>query len=173
MDHTAVLKKLANLGLPNFLVGWQTGFLCERKQRVKLGQHLSDWSQVKAEVPQGTLVVPISFLLHINDLHTVVSHVKYVNDSSLWEVCGADGSDSVLQVATDQVVEWSARNLMAINAEETKGMMISFSKKPVTPPPVTINSTAIEHTETFKLLGVVLSNKHDWSDHCEYLHTKG
>ena len=35
------------------------------------------------------------------------------------------------------------------------------------PPPVTINNTAIERTETFKLLGVVLSNKLDWSDHCD------
>ena len=173
VDHMTVLKKLANLGLPNFLVRWLTEFLCERRQWVKLGQHLSEWSQVRAGVPQGTLVGPISFLLHINHLQTVVSHVKYVDDSSLWEVCGADGGNSLIQVATDQAVEWSARNLMTINAEKTKEMMISFSNKPVAPPPVTINNTAIERTETFKLLGVVLSNKLDWSDHCEYLHTKG
>ena len=147
--------------------------LCKRRQRVKLGQHLSEWSQVRAGVPHGTLVGPISFLLHINDLQTVVNHVKYVDDSSLWEVCGADGGNSLIQVATDQAVEWSARNLMTINAEKTKEMMISFSNKPVAPPPVTINNTAIERTETFELLGVVLSNKLDWSDHCEYLHTKG
>ena len=95
------------------------------------------------------------------------------SDSSLWEVCGADGGNSLIQVATDQSVEWSARNLMTINAEKTKEMMISFSIKPVAPSPMTINNTAIERTETFKLLGVVLSNKLDWSDHCEYLHTKG
>ena len=29
VDHTTVLKKLANLGLPNFLVRWLTEFLCE------------------------------------------------------------------------------------------------------------------------------------------------
>ena len=28
VDHTIVLEKLANLGLPNFLVRWLTGFLC-------------------------------------------------------------------------------------------------------------------------------------------------
>ena len=173
VDHTTVVKKLANLGLPNFLVRWLTELLCERRQWVKLGQHRSEWSQVRAGVPEGTLVAPISFLLHINDLQTVVNHVKYVDDSSLWEVCGADGGNSLIQVATDQAVEWSARNLMTINAEKTKEMMISFSNKPVAPPPVTISNTAIERTETFKLLGVVLSNKLDWSDHCEYLHTKG
>ena len=93
-----------------------------------------------------------------------------MDDGSLWEVCGADGGDSVLQVATHQAVEWSARNLMTINAEKTKETIISFSNKSVASPPVTINNTAIERTETFKLLWVVLSHKLDWSDHCEYLH---
>ena len=116
---------------------------------------------------------PISFLLHINDLQTIVNHVKYVDDSSLWEVCGADGRDSVIQVATDQAMECSARNLMAINADKTKELMISLSKKPKARPPVTISNTVIERTETFRVLGVVLSNKLDWSDHCEYLHTNG
>ena len=84
VDHTTVLKKLASLGLPNFLVRWLTEFLCERRQRVKLGQHLSEWSQVRAGVPRGTLVGPISFPLYINDLQTVVNQVKYVDGSSLW-----------------------------------------------------------------------------------------
>ena len=68
VDHTTVLKKLTNLGLPSLLVRWLTGFLCERRQRVRLGQCLSDWSHVNAGVLQGTLAVSISFLLHINHL---------------------------------------------------------------------------------------------------------
>ena len=95
----------------------------------------------------------------------MVNHVKYADDRSLWKVRGADGSDSVIQVATDQAVKWSARNLMTINAEKTKEIIISFFKKPVAPPPVTIDNTAIERIETFKLLGVALSKKLDWSDH--------
>ena len=62
---------------------------------------------------------------------------------------------------------------MTVNAEKTQETIISFPTEPVAPLPVTINNTAIERTETFKLLGVVLSNKLDWPDHCEYLHTKG
>ena len=41
VNHTTVLKKLANLRVPNFLVRWLREFLCERRQRVKLGQNLS------------------------------------------------------------------------------------------------------------------------------------
>ena len=95
-DHTIVLEKLTNLGLPNFLIRWLTRFLCQHEQRVKVGQHLSDWSQVNARVPLCIfrVVGSVSFLLHINDLQTIANHTKYVDDSSLWEVCRADGSDS-------------------------------------------------------------------------------
>ena len=65
--------------------------------------------------------------------------------------------------------------VFTINAEKTNEMMISFSNKPVAPPPVTINNTVIEHTETFKLLGVrggCLTSS-SGPDHCECLHTKG
>ena len=65
--------------------------------------------------------------------------------------------------------------VFTINAEKTNEMMISFSNKPVAPPPVTINNTVIEHTETFKLLwvrgGCLTSSS--GPDHCECLHTKG
>ena len=55
VDHTILLDKLANLGLPNFIVKWMTSFLCRRQQRVKIGQYVSDWSTINAGVPQGTL----------------------------------------------------------------------------------------------------------------------
>ena len=37
-DHIILLGKLANLGLPNFLVKWLTAFF-RRKQRIKREQH--------------------------------------------------------------------------------------------------------------------------------------
>ncbi len=43
VDHHILLTKLSNLGLPDFLVRWMTAFLCERQQRVKIGQTTSSW----------------------------------------------------------------------------------------------------------------------------------
>ncbi len=51
VDHKILLPKLANAGLPNFLIKWITNFLCERKQRIKIGSTTSEWKQMKAGVP--------------------------------------------------------------------------------------------------------------------------
>ena len=37
VDHHTLLTKCTSLGLPNFIIKWLTSFLCQRKQRVKIG----------------------------------------------------------------------------------------------------------------------------------------
>ena len=37
VDHHTLLIKCTSLGLPNFIIKWLTSFLCQRKQRVKIG----------------------------------------------------------------------------------------------------------------------------------------
>ena len=40
VDPTILFGKMANLGLPMFVVRWLTSFLCERGQRVRVGKHV-------------------------------------------------------------------------------------------------------------------------------------
>ena len=101
-DHKVLMSKMARLGIPNFLIGWLTSFLTGRQQRVKLGEVTSDWTSVIAGVPQGTLMGTVTFLFHINDLHTDCDTVKYVDDSTIWDVCSDRGVGSKLQEAAAQ-----------------------------------------------------------------------
>ena len=94
MDHNILIEKLKNAGLPSFLVKWIYAFLCDRKQRIKIGDVMSEWASIKAGVRQGTLSGPVCFLLHINDLKTKCPAAKYVDDTTVWECCDRDGHDS-------------------------------------------------------------------------------
>ncbi len=56
---------------------------------------------MKACVQHGTLLGPVTFLMHINELRTDCNMTKYVDDAAMWEVCEYTGVDSDIQVATD------------------------------------------------------------------------
>ena len=86
IDHNILLTKMAQLGLPSFMVRWLTGFLCERQQRVRMGGHTSDWLRVLGRMPQGTRTGPIAFLFMINDLLSNRHHAKFVDDTTVWEL---------------------------------------------------------------------------------------
>ena len=168
VDHQIILQKLANTGLPNFIIRWLTQFLCNRKQRVKINNECSPWRNVFGGVPQGTLLGPVCFILHINDLQTVCPSVKYVDDSTLWESCCYDGADSQLQTATDQVAVWTQKNHMALNVDKTKEMLVWPGRRECTIPHLTIDGAVIERVESTKLLGVIMSNDLRWERHVQH-----
>eukprot|EP00745_Piridium_sociabile_P024152 TRINITY_DN38010_c0_g1_i15.p2 TRINITY_DN38010_c0_g1~~TRINITY_DN38010_c0_g1_i15.p2 ORF type:complete len:168 (+),score=30.61 TRINITY_DN38010_c0_g1_i15:1033-1536(+) len=63
---------------------WQTNFLTKRKTRVVLGGEASYAVAVESGVPQGTVLGPLLFLCHINDLpDTVKSTVRLFADDCL------------------------------------------------------------------------------------------
>ena len=128
VDHSILLQKLANTGVPDCVTRWFTAFLCERKQRTKTGDYVSDWCTINAGVPQGTLFGPVGFVIHINDLQTCLPTFKYVDDCTLWEVCSANATDSLLQHAATEAVQWSNDNLMSVNCDKTKELLVSFAR---------------------------------------------
>ena len=172
VDHRILLQKLANTGIPNFLLRWIASFLTERKQRVKMGSTMSEWVQIYGGVPQGTLLGPTGFLVHINDLQTVCNTCKYVDDSSVWEVCEYGGRDSNLQIATDQAVEWAKKNNMKLNSDKTKEMLIYFGKKPHNLTAITIDGSAIRQVNSATLLGIKLSDNLSWDEHVHSICSK-
>ena len=68
------------------LVNWVIAFLSGRYQCVKMGGFTSDWVIVKAGVPQGTKLGLLLFLIMINYFKPTSDTIKFVDDSSIFEV---------------------------------------------------------------------------------------
>ena len=98
--------------------------------------------------------------MYINDLETPVPLYRYVDDSTLFEICHRN-SESVLQHSVDTAARWTLHNDMKINSDKSKEMLISCMQDPEfrsTAPRLIIDGNEIDNVQYAKLLGVTISS---------------
>ena len=111
----------------------------------------------------------LCFLLYVNDLVTPVPLFKYVDDSTLFEICNMN-EISEIQESIDKAADWTSMNCMKINSKKSKEMILCFThdvefKKSV--PNIIIEGNRVEVVKHAKLLGVILSDDLTWNMHVE------
>ena len=76
------------MGINGNLLKLVESFLSNRYQRVVLSGQASSWAEIRAGVPQGSILGPLFFLIYINDLsENLKSTVKlFADDTSIFHV---------------------------------------------------------------------------------------
>ena len=81
--HEGLIFKPEHIGISGNLLNLLKSFLNNRFQRVVLNRQCSNWSSVLAGIPQGSILVPLLFLIYINDLpEGLESSVKLFPDDT-------------------------------------------------------------------------------------------
>ena len=62
--HKGLLHKLKLVGIRGALLDWFESYVSNRQQRVVLDGQSSDWRQIEAGVPQGSVLGPLLLLIH-------------------------------------------------------------------------------------------------------------
>ena len=84
VPHDKLLGKLSAYGIHGPLLMWLSNFLSDRTMRVLCEGAQSSDAKVDSGVPQGTVLGPLLFLCHINDLpECVKSKVRLFADDCL------------------------------------------------------------------------------------------
>lgn len=167
VDHNILLAKLSNFNVPNILMNWCANFLEHRHFRVKMGKLKSDWKEINAGVPQGTILAPLFFLIMINDLTTTLPLYKYVDDCTAYEIISRSTNNVTLQTDLNSVNTWTETNNMRLNVKKTKEFRVSFLKTPVIPDQLTINNIPLDIVKSFKLLGITITSDLTWNIHAD------
>ena len=158
IDHNILLDKLKTNGVP---------------QMCGLAECVFDQENAEGQtgVPQGTLSGPENFLNMIDDLHTDVDDVKFVDDVTLYEVCNTH-SQNKLQNAVNDIQVWATNNNMSLNASKTKELLVYYGREELDIPRITINDDVIECVSCAKLLGCHIMSNLSWEDHIANLVSK-
>ena len=169
--HDGLIFKLQQNGIEGNLLKLFKNYLANRKQRVVLNGSESDWGEIKAGVPQGSVLGPLLFLVYINDLEKdIKSSVKFfADDTSLFSiVCDPLLSAEELNHDLDLINRWAHQWKMCFNPDPTKpAEEILFSRKQKSPthPPIYFNGVEVKRVNDHKHLGLTLDSNLSFAKH--------
>ena len=176
IDHRRLSDKIKQLNLPPSTTNWLLDFLTGRVQRVKLTNNcFSRWSEIHAGVLQGTKLGPWLYVLMINDLTTSYSDSwKFVDDITISEILKKHPR-STIQLAVDEVQNWTETNLAELNEDKCKELRIDFSRNSNRSnmlAPIMVNGKELELVSHAKILGLTVSSNLKWTAHVEKIVSK-
>ena len=135
--HKALISKLSAYGLPSKLCDWLCSFLHKRRLRVLVDGFASELMQVNAGVPQGSVLSPTLFLLHINDMLSLGNIHCYADDSTVhggYTSRPSAGYGAVeqerqaviaeLDGSLAKISDWGKKNLVGFNAKKNTDVRV-------------------------------------------------
>ena len=163
VPHDRLLHKLDAYGIRGPLLSWIKAFLCNRHMRVVVDGESSSEAPVVSGVPQGTVLGPLLFLCHINDLpERVSSSVRlFADDCLLYRRIRNHDDHLALQNDLHNLESWANDWGMRINA--TKCYVLSIRKKSSFF--YQLNNTILKEVPNNPYLGLTISADLKWNTH--------
>ena len=170
VPHQKLLHKLNHFGIQGPLLSWLKCFLRQRTMQVVLEGVSSTTASVDSGVPQGTVLGPLLFLCHINDLPDVVhSQVRlFADDCLLYREINSFQDHLILQEDLKNLENWANTWGMRFNA--SKCYILSIESASVYF--YNLCGTILKHVSTNPYLGILFSNDLKWSHHIEKISKK-
>ena len=164
INHELLLAKLHGYGIDNSSLRLIHSYLNNRQQRVRIDNEFSKWSDIKDGVPQGSILGPLFFNIHISDLLYIMRNwpvANYADDTAPY-TGGKNTQDVITSLENCALVlfKWFENNLMKANSDKSH-LLLSRS----TSSTANINGDIIKNSESEKHLGVTIDYKLNFEEH--------
>ena len=166
VPHDRLLHKLEAYGIRGNLHRWITTFLTTRHMRVIVEGETSTETTVDSGVPQGTVLGPLLFLCHINDLpERVKSQVRlFADDCLLYREIHSPTDHHILQNDLKELERWATDWGMSFNAK--KCYILPINRKDRSKNYFyQLNNTILQHVDQNPYLGLQFSGDLTWTPH--------
>ena len=125
VDHSILLTKLKLYGITDKNLAWFQSYLSNRKQCIEIGKNSkTDPKYVTCSVPQGFIIEPLLFLVHVNDLpktSLLLDPIMFTDDTNFF--FNHKGIKHLFKVVNNELVNikgWFTANKLSLNVERTK-----------------------------------------------------
>ena len=109
VPHKRLIHKLRAYGIGGKLLEWLQSFLSDQEQSVVINSVFSSWRPVTSGVPQGSVMGPLLFAIHVNDLPLIVSSdlFMFADDLKLYRSITQPLDTTLLQHDVNTLFHWT------------------------------------------------------------------
>ena len=158
LPRDLLIAKLQAYGLDMASLKLLHSYLTKRRQRVKINNTYSSWSEILFGVPQGSILGPLLFNIFLCDLFLFVPDISianYADDNT------PHATDKYLETVlkdfeqgSDTLLKWFTANLLKANPEKYHLLVSTNEKRHLK-----VGEAEISNSKCEKFLGIKIDSK--------------
>ena len=166
VDHKILISKPEKYEIRGTALHLFQSYLSGIKQICKLQNTMSQVVDITCDVPQGSSLGPLLFLLYINDLPNCLEETQafmFADDTNLF--CQGKSSTEIenkINTDLDNLHKWLIAHKLTLNQEKTESMLVGSRQRlqqSLNNPQIVISNHIIEQVSTKKVLGVIIDEQ--------------
>ena len=112
INHTILLNKLTHYGIRTAEFKWFQSYLTDGMQVVDYNDKVSEQNEISIGVLEGTVLGPLLFLLHLNDLSHAINNASININADDIVIYMSNSSFSEMQYTMNRACEWYNDNTL-------------------------------------------------------------